>query len=138
MQPQALTALAAALIFGSTGALAQSGELAGVTMRVLDDLRDVDAVVLALDGDRSETETSGPAAAADAPDRETAAEAGERSRDATARDTDTAAAAADDARRAERRERAALHDTDADERGEGRLEDRDVERSTAPPPTVTP
>jgi hypothetical protein len=122
MQRQALlTTLAAALVFGSSGALAQ-GDLAAVTMRVLDDVSDVDAVVLELDANRGAGESS---AAADAADEEAAADGEQRSRDATTSDDDDAA---------ERRERRALHDVDADERGEGRLEDRDVERSTAPPP----
>jgi hypothetical protein len=126
MQRQALVALAAALAFGSGGALAQGGDLAAVTMRVLDDVRDVDAVLLELDANRGAGED---AAAAGADDRdEDAADGAQRSRD------DAAAAAAEDDARAQRRERDALHDVDDDERGEGRLEDRDVERSTAPPP----
>jgi hypothetical protein len=41
--------LAGPLIFGGGYAVAQGGGLAGVTMRVVDDLRDVDAVVLELE-----------------------------------------------------------------------------------------
>lgn len=130
MQRRALLALAAALVIGSSGARAQSGALSGVTMRVLDDLRDVDAVVLELDVDRGESD-DGAAAEDRAPGGDDDGDR-ERRSDAAAR----AAAAEDTARRAERRERDDLHDVDADERGEGRLEDRDVERSTAPPPAV--
>jgi hypothetical protein len=127
MQRQALQALAAALVLGSAGAFAQGGDLAGVTMRVLDDVSDVDAVVLELDANRGEGED---AAAGDegAEGGDDATAADERGREAASRDAD------EDARRAERRERDDLHDVDADERGEGRLEDRDVERSTVPPP----
>jgi hypothetical protein len=127
MQRQARLALATALLLGSSGALAQDGALAGVTMRVLDDLRDVDAVVLELDANRGTEAEDGERATADGEQRRTDGEAqrGERSRDAAARDT---------AATEERRERTRLHDVDADERAEGRLEDRDLERSTQPPP----
>jgi hypothetical protein len=127
MRRQATMAFAA-LVVGSA-ALAQDGDLAGVTMRVLDDLRDVDAVVLELDGSRSAA-----AEGAAGEDGEDGADAEQRGRDAASRDE----AAAEDARRAERRDRDALHDVDADERSEGRLEDRDVERSTAPPAPASP
>ncbi|HUQ52601.1 MAG TPA: hypothetical protein VM692_10290 [Gammaproteobacteria bacterium] len=130
MQRQIRTALAAALVFGSSGALAQDGTLAGVTMRVLDDLQDVDAVVLELDAGRGETEDGAPSPE---PREGAAAEGAGRSRDTAAREV-----AAEGERRAERRERDALHDVDEDERAEGRLEDRDVERSTQPPPPAAP
>ena len=131
MQRQALTTLAAALLLGSSAALAQGGDLAGVTMRVLDDLRAVDAVVLELDADRGEAEEGAASegrapAGSDERGAATAAQREERSRDAAARD-DAAEAAA---------KRNRLHDVDADERAEGRLEDRDVERSTQPPPAA--
>jgi hypothetical protein len=48
--------LAVALVFGSASAVAQDGDLSKVTMRVLDDLRDVDAVVLELDANRGGAE----------------------------------------------------------------------------------
>ena len=44
------------LVFGSASALAQDGDLTDVTMRVLDDVSDVDAVVLELDANRGEGE----------------------------------------------------------------------------------
>jgi hypothetical protein len=121
MQRQARLAVAAALVFGAAGALAQGGDLAGVTMRVLDDVSDVEAVVLELDASRGEDEEGASA------DDDAAADEG-RSRAAARRD-----AAAEDARRPDSRERDELHDVDADERGEGRLEDRDVARPAAPP-----
>ena len=130
MQRQARFSLAATLVFGSAVALAQDGDLARVTMRVLDSVSDVDAVVLELDANRGEAEDGAAAANADGADRDAAADDDERSRD------EAAEAAAEDARRAERRERDELHDVDADERGEGRLEDRDVERRVVPPATV--
>jgi hypothetical protein len=135
MQRQARLSLAATLVFGSAGALAQDGDLARVTMRVLDDISDVDAVVLELDANRGEAEDG--AAGDDGADRGAAAADEERSRDAASRD-DAAEAAAEDARRAERRERDDLLDTDRDERSEGRLEDRDVERPAVPPTTPVP
>ena len=127
MQRQALRSLATALVFGSAGAFAQDGGLAGVTMRVLDDLRDVDAVVLDLDASRGDGEAG---AANDTGDRDATADEQEPSRDDARRD-----AASEDVS-AERTERASLHDVDADERGEGRLEDRDVERPGVPPAAV--
>jgi hypothetical protein len=133
MQRYARLSLAAALVFGSAGALAQSGVLAGVTMRVLDDISDVNAVVLELDANRGEGQEG--AAADEGADRAAATDDEEQARDAATRD-DAAEAAAGEARRAERRERDELHDTDVDERAEGRLEDRDVERLAVPPATV--
>jgi hypothetical protein len=133
MQRQAGLSLAAAVVFGSAGALAQSGDLAGVTMRVLDDVSDVNAVVLELDANRGEGQKG--AAADNNADRAAAAGDEEQSRDVATRD-DVAAAAAGENRRAERRQRDELHDADADERAEGRLEDRDVERLAVPPAAV--
>jgi hypothetical protein len=49
MRSKALMALAAALIFGSAVVVAQSGELNGVTMRVVDDLSGLDVTVIELD-----------------------------------------------------------------------------------------
>jgi hypothetical protein len=121
MQRHALLALAAAYVFGAADALAQGGDLAGVTMRVLDDLSDVDAVVLELDASRGE-DAEGASADGDA---EASDEQGSR---AARPDT-----AADDTRRPDSRQRDELHDPDADERAEGRLEDRDVERPAVPP-----
>ncbi len=132
MQRQARLSVAAALVLGSAGALAQRGDLAGVTMRVLDDVSDVDAVVLELDANRGEGQEG--AAGDDGAERDAAATDEERSRDAS-RD-DAAEVAAGEDRRAERRERDELHDADADERAEGRLEDRDVERPAVPPATL--
>src|SRR5262245_16370328 len=50
------TILGAPLVFASGSALAQGGDLGGVTMRVLDDVSDVDAVVIELDANRAEGE----------------------------------------------------------------------------------
>ncbi len=128
MQRQARLSLAAALIFGTVGAHAQNGDLARVTMRVLDDVSDVDAVVLELDADRGEGQEG---AAADDAGRGAVADDEEQGRDAATREP-----AAGEDRRAERRQSDELHDAEADERGEGRLEDRDVERLAVPPATV--
>jgi hypothetical protein len=113
--------LAATLSLSPAGAFAQSGDLSGVTMRVLDSLADVDAVVLSLDASPAEGEQGAAERAATAEDQ---AE-GERSR------------ASQDATEAERAaERHELHDTDVDERSEGRLEDRDVAERPAAAPTT--
>jgi len=125
MQRQARLAVAAALVFSAAGALAQGGDLAGVTMRVLDDVSDVDAVLLELDANSGEGEEGASAG------RDTAAGDEERN-GAAARPDD----GGDEPRRAARRDRDDLHDVKADERGEGRLEDRDVERPAVPPATV--
>jgi hypothetical protein len=117
MQRQALVSIAALLTLGSDLGLAQGGELSGVTMRVLDDVRDVDAVVLALDADGGESAEEGA---------EAAAAAGRAS----------AAETAEGERRELRPGRDELPSVDDDERGEGRLEDRDVERAAAPTPAV--
>lgn len=118
MNRQAPLLLAAVLVFGAAGALAQGGDLSRVTMRVLDDVGDVDAVVLALDASGGDGEEA----------------AGRTGRDAAGGESrEPAAAGADDARRELRRERDELNDVDHDERSEGRLEDRDVERPAVPP-----
>jgi hypothetical protein len=124
MQRRALISVAATLAFASASAVAQDGALSGVTMRVLDDLSDVDAVLLELDANRSES-------------AEGAESDGRSERDAVAdadsgRDTARAEAEADE-RRDLRSERDELHEDD-DERSEGRREDRDVERPPAAPP----
>jgi hypothetical protein len=49
MQRQALTMLVAALAFGAAAVVAQDGDLSGVTMRVVDDLTGIDAVLIELD-----------------------------------------------------------------------------------------
>jgi hypothetical protein len=110
---------AASLIVGGGTAFAQGGDLAGVTMRVLDDVRDVDAVVIELSALRADSEEGA-------------------ARDGAARADDASAAA--DARRAakdrtndEPRARPDLHDPDDDERAEGKLEDNDIERPAVPP-----
>jgi len=112
------TIFGAALVMACGSALAQSGDLAGVTMRVLDDVSDVHAVVIELDATRAESEEGAD-------------------RDGRARDESKAADAAqapsarvvDD----EPRRHADLHDPDDDENAEGKLEDRDVEQPEAAP-----
>jgi hypothetical protein len=49
MRSKALVAIAAALIFGSAVVVAQSGDLSGVTMRVVYDLSGLDVTVIELD-----------------------------------------------------------------------------------------
>lgn len=118
MQRLSLPPLAAiAYALGAASAFAQQGDLSGVTLRVLDDVSDVDAVILDLDANRGEGEDGEGADEAD-------------STDPNAAD----AAAAEDGRSAEAREREALHDPAVDERSEGKLEDNDVEQP-APAPT---
>ena len=125
MGRQRVCAVAAVLVFGSASAVAQDGDLSNVTMRVLDDLRDVDAVVLDLDANRGEGEEG-----ADSNSRaEGDAATGDESRDAAR------AEAAEDQSSDLRRERDELHE-DNDDRNEGRREDRDVERPVTPPDPV--
>jgi hypothetical protein len=109
------------LVFGSASAVAQDGDLSNVTMRVLDDLRDVDAVVLELDANRGEGEGG---ADSDGVERDAAAT------DDGDRDPVRAEADEDDLRS----ERDELLEDD-DDRSEGRREDRDVERPVAAPTT---
>ena len=118
MQRQSLAIFAAAtvLTLGATCAAAQSGDLAGVTMRVLDDVGDIDAVILELDANRGDDEGAEGAEEADS---------AERNGDA---------AETEEARVAERRAREELHEPDIDERSEGKLEDNDVERAAPPVP----
>jgi hypothetical protein len=124
MQRKALLSIAIALTMGcATTAFAQEDGLSGVTLRVLDDVSDVEAVVLAIreehrdgesrdgeraDGERADGEAGGDHEEGDGADR--------------ADDRDDPA---DDER--EDRERHGLEDDDHDER-EGSLEDHDVER----------
>ncbi len=123
MQRRVLTSVAA-LAFGSASAFAQDGDLSGVTMRVLDDLSDVDAVVLELDANRGEGEEG---AESDGRAERDAATGDDGGRDAAR------AEANEDERGGLRRERDELHEDD-DDRSEGRREDRDVERPVAAPP----
>jgi hypothetical protein len=104
--------LAVALILAAATARAQSGDLSGVTMRVLDDVTEIDAVILELDAGRGEEE-------------------GARDEADSAESDDAPAAAEQDVD--ETREREALHDPGDDERSEGKLEDNDVERPAAAP-----
>ena len=110
------TILGPALVCACGGALAQGGDLAGVTMRVLDDVSDVDTVILALDANRGAGEEGADEA---------------KGADADAKRAPEASAEQD--RLDERRDRAQLHDPDDDERSEGKLEDNDVERPAAAP-----
>ena len=112
------TIIGAALLMVCGGAVAQSGDLAGVTMRVLDDVSDVHKVVLELHANRGEEEE-----AAERDGRR--ANAGE----AASADSETRGARADE----ERRDADALHHRDDDENSEGKLEDNDVERPAVPP-----
>lgn len=126
MQRETLLSLAAALTFSSSAAYAQSGVLNGVTMRVLDDLSGVDAVVLQLDANRGAAAEGADARAPAAADDDTNEAARERaSREAPESEP-----------RAETRERADLHDNDVDERSEGHLEDRDVEQRAVAAPAI--
>jgi len=118
MRPSMSTILGAALVIGCGSAFAQGGDLAGVTMRVLDDVRDVDAVVIELGANRAEGEEGA--------DRDGAA----RGDDARA---DAGQAAEDQSLDEPPSARADLHDPDDDERAEGKLEDNDVERPAVPP-----
>jgi len=109
--------LAATLIVGFGSVAAEDGDLAGVTMRVLDDVSDIDAVILELDASRGEGE--------DGAERD-----GAQSDEASSAERNAAGPANED-RFAKRREE--LHDTDDDERSEGKLEDNDVEQPAPTP-----
>jgi len=122
MQRRRVCSVAAALVFGSASAVAQDRDLSNVTMRVLDDLRGVDAVVIELDANRGEGEEG---AESDGRDAATS--------DASARDG-ARAESDEDAWRDLRSDRDDLHEHD-DDRSERRREDRDVERPAVPPPT---
>lgn len=54
MQRRIRVLLAAALLVAGAGAPAQNGSLAGVTMRVLDDMSGIDAAIIVLDTDRGQ------------------------------------------------------------------------------------
>jgi len=125
MDRRRVCSVAAVLVFGAVSAVAQDGDLSNVTMRVLDDLRDVDAVVLELDANRGEGEEGAESAAR--AERDTAT--GDESRDAAR------AEAAEDESSDLGRERDELLEDD-DDRNEGRREDRDIERPIAPPPAT--
>ena len=117
------TTLKAALVCASSSALAQGGDLSSVTMRVLDDVSDIDAVVLELDASRGAGEVGADT---------DSGRAGSDEADDADRDTEQAQSAEDD-RLDERRDRDELHDPEDDERSEGKLEDNDVERPAVPP-----
>ena len=107
--------LGAALVCGCGGAFAQGGDLSGVTMRVLDDVSDVDTVILELDASRGESEEGA--------EKQPAAADAQRA----------PGASAEQDRLDERRDGKDLHHPDDDERGEGKLDDHDVERPAVPP-----
>jgi hypothetical protein len=115
----------AALVCASGSALAQSGDLSSVTMRVLDDVADIDAVILELDANRGAAEEGAEGDGR----RARADEADDAGRDAEQAPSERAEE--DDLD--ERRDRDELHDPDEDERSEGKLEDNDVERPAVPP-----
>ena len=117
------TTLKAGLVCASGSAAAQSGDLSSVTMRVLDDVADIDAVILELDANR------GAGAEGDGDSRARSGEADDPDRDAEQVPTESAEEDGLD----ERRERDELHEPDEDERSEGKLEDNDVERPAVPP-----
>lgn len=106
--------LVAALVCACGTAFAQGGDLAGITMRVLDDVSDVDKIILALDANRGAGEERADEAKA-------AEAAAKRAAEASAEEDPLKG-----------RDRAPLHDPDDDERSEGKLEDHDVEQPTAP------
>ncbi len=118
------TSLATTLLFGCGSALAQGGDLAGVTMRVLDDVSDIDAVILELDAKGGEGDEAAQGDRAESAEAAGAAEPG--------------AAEAEQGGREDRNEREDLHEPADDERGEGRLDDNDLERPAVEPPAVEP
>ena len=117
------TILGAALVCGCGSAFAQGGDLSGVTMRVLDDVSDVDTVILELDANRGESEEGAEASGRRARGDEAQAADAER----------PASESAEEDRLDERRDRKDLHHPDDDERSEGKLEDHDVEQPAVPP-----
>jgi len=106
MQRTTLSAFALALILGGAScAFAQGGDLGGVTMRVLDDVSDIEAVVLEIGDERGEGEDG---AADESPDAEgDGGAAGEAARERGGLDD--------------------IEDAEDEEHGEGELEDNDVE-----------
>jgi hypothetical protein len=125
MQRLSISLLAAMLALTAALADAQEGGLAGLTMRVLDDISDIDAVVLELDGNRGEEQDG-----ADRGERRSS----DDEQPAGADSAETSAADAEDDRLDADREDEALHEPEVDERNEGRLEDRDVEIPAAAQP----
>jgi hypothetical protein len=116
------TILGAALACGCGSAFAQGGDLSGVTMRVLDDVSDVDTVILELDANRGEGEEGADG------------RRGVRGDDADAADAERPAGeSAEEDRSDEPRDSKDLHHPDDDERSEGKLEDHDVEQPAVPP-----
>jgi hypothetical protein len=111
--------LAVALVLGcASSAFAQDGDdLKGVTMRVLDDVKDIDAVVLDIDGDHDD------GADGDAADHE-----GRDGHDGEANDGDHDRGQDGDDDDGEDGDDDDLEDGDDEEHGEGDLEDEDVER----------
>jgi len=116
MRRSLMTAFAATLVFG-VGASAEDGDLSSVTMRVLDDVSDIEAVILELDANRGEDEEG--------------SERGDAQSDGASTPERNAAEAATEDRFAKPREE--LHDPDDDERREGKLEDNDVEQPSPVP-----
>ena len=124
MRQRLSTILKVALMCAGGSAVAQSGDLSSVTMRVLDDVADIDAVILELDANRGSGEEG-----ADGDSRARSGEADDADRDA-----ERAPAESDEEDDLdERRDRDELHEPDVDERSEGKLEDNDVERPAVPP-----
>jgi hypothetical protein len=117
MRRTLIMTLAVTFGLGAASAFAQDGDLSGVTMRVLDDVSDVDAVILELDANRSEGE--------DASER-----GGAGSDDASSAEREAATPTTPDRFAEPRKE---LHDPDDDERSEGKLEDNDVEQPAPTP-----
>jgi hypothetical protein len=115
MQRSLITIVAAVFAGAMASASAQDSGLAGVTMRVLDDVSDIDAVVLELDANRGEDEGDAQSDAPDEPDR------------------DAAEPAEIEDRFDERPDPEDLHDPDDDEDAEGKLEDNDIEQPAAAP-----
>jgi hypothetical protein len=125
MRLRSSTILKAALVCAGGSASAQSGDLSSVTMRVLDDVADIDAVILELDANRG----AGEEGAEGDGRRARGDEGGDAGGDAEQGPSERAEE--DDL--VERPARDELHDPDEDERSEGKLEDNDVERPAVPP-----
>lgn len=111
MQRKALGALATAFAVGcASHALAQAGDLGGVTMRVLDDVSDIEVVVLDIRAERGATDDTG-----------------DEGRDAGRDDAESAGPDGDAVR--DSGDRHDLEDAEDEEHGEGELEDNDVEQA---------
>ena len=117
MRRALIMTFAATLGLSAASAFAQDGGLSAVTMRVLDDVSDVDAVILDLDTNRGEGE-------------EASERGGAPSDDASSAEREAAEPATPDRFAEPRKE---LHDPDDDERSEGKLEDNDVEQPAPAP-----